>query len=271
MKFADRKTVEKLRRTYPAGCRIVLDEMDDPYTKIPIGSQAIVTGVLDGIETAFNAISDFLHNIFQKDWSENLSAIGDVLNGLFTSVDEIWSGIEEMFNGIIDFVKNVFKGDWSAAWESVKSIFKGIFDALVGIAKAPLNLIIGVINGLIDGLNWLIDGFNKISFDVPDWVPIIGGKTFGFNLPHIGKIAYLASGGVLSSGTAVVGEAGPELLTMTGRGAVVQPLTNNTANHNYGGITLNVYGAAGQSVQELADIIMDEIGNATRRQEAAFA
>lgn len=235
------------------------------------GVQEIVTGVLDGIQTAFNAISDFLHNIFQKDWSENLGAIGDVLNGLFASVEEIWSGIEEIFNGIIDFVKNVFKGDWKSAWESVKTIFKGIFDALVGIAKAPLNLIIGVINGLIDGLNWLIDGFNKISFDVPDWVPVIGGKTFGFNLPHIGKIAYLASGGVLSSGTAVVGEAGPELLTMTGRGAVVQPLTNNTANHNYGGITLNVYGAAGQSVQELADIIMDEIGNATRRQEAAFA
>lgn len=47
MKFADRKTVERLRKTYPAGCRIVLDEMDDPYTKIPIGAQATVTGVDD--------------------------------------------------------------------------------------------------------------------------------------------------------------------------------------------------------------------------------
>lgn len=47
MKFADRETVERLRRTYPTGCRIVLDEMDDPYTKIPIGAQATVTGVDD--------------------------------------------------------------------------------------------------------------------------------------------------------------------------------------------------------------------------------
>jgi len=47
MNFPNRETVERLRRTYPVGCRIVLDEMDDPYTKIPIGSQATCTGVDD--------------------------------------------------------------------------------------------------------------------------------------------------------------------------------------------------------------------------------
>ena len=47
MVFADRKTVERLRRTYPAGCRIVLDEMDDPYTKIPVGAQGPCRGVDD--------------------------------------------------------------------------------------------------------------------------------------------------------------------------------------------------------------------------------
>lgn len=47
MKFPSRETVERLRKAYPVGCRIVLDEMDDPYTKIPVGSQATVTGVDD--------------------------------------------------------------------------------------------------------------------------------------------------------------------------------------------------------------------------------
>ena len=47
MNFPNRETVERLRRTYPAGCRIVLDAMDDPYTKIPIGSQATCLGVDD--------------------------------------------------------------------------------------------------------------------------------------------------------------------------------------------------------------------------------
>ena len=41
------ETVERLRRDYPAGCRIVLDYMDDSYTKIPVGAQATVIGVDD--------------------------------------------------------------------------------------------------------------------------------------------------------------------------------------------------------------------------------
>lgn len=235
------------------------------------GIQEIIDGVFTAVEGIFDAFSKFLKTIFEKDWSESLGFLGDVLNGLFASVGEVWGGIEEVFKGIINFVKNVFKGDWSAAWESIKSIFSGIWDSFVGIAKAPLNMVIGLINGLIDGLNWLVDGINKISFEVPDWVPLIGGKRVGFNLGHIGKIAYLAQGGILESGNAIVGEAGPELLTMANGRAVVQPLTNNTTNQNYGGVTLNIYGAAGQSVEQLADLIMDEIGNATRRQEAAWA
>ena len=129
---------------------------------------------------------------------------------------------------------------------------------------------IGILNGLIDGLNWIIRGINSISVEIPEWVPFVGGNRIGFNLGEIGKLAYLAKGGILQQGSAIVGEAGPELLTMGGQGAVVQPLTNNTTNQNYGGVTLNVYGAPGQSVQQLAEIVMEEIGNATRRQEAVF-
>ena len=47
MNFPSRETVERLRREYPVGCRIVLDEMDDPYTKIPVGSQGTCKGVDD--------------------------------------------------------------------------------------------------------------------------------------------------------------------------------------------------------------------------------
>ncbi len=47
MNFPNKDTVEKLRSTYPAGCRIVLDHMDDPYVHIPVGSQATVADVDD--------------------------------------------------------------------------------------------------------------------------------------------------------------------------------------------------------------------------------
>ena len=47
MNFPNRETVEQLRREYPIGCRIVLDEMHDPFTKIPVGAQATCQGVDD--------------------------------------------------------------------------------------------------------------------------------------------------------------------------------------------------------------------------------
>lgn len=235
-----------------------------------VGLVTLIATKGDEIKAVLQKVDDFLQNIFAKDWSKQFGILGEGLNAFFSIVKSIWDGIKQVFDGIINFIRGVFTGDWRRAWDGVKGIFKGVFDALLGIAKAPLNLVIGVINKLIDGINFLIRGFNKISIDVPDWVPVIGGKKFGFNLAEIGKIAYLAQGGILSSGTAVVGEAGPELLTMSNGRAVVQPLTNNTTNQNYGGVTLNIYGAAGQSIQDLAEIIMDEIGDATRRREAAL-
>lgn len=235
------------------------------------GVKKIFSGVFVAIQGIFDSVSKFFNKIFSRDWSQTLGFLGNSLNAFFTVFKGIWDGIKKVFDGVITFIKGVFSGDWRQAWEGVKTIFSGIFDSLAAIAKAPLNLIIGALNGLIDGLNWVIDGINKISFTIPDWVPGIGGKSVGFNLGHIGKIAYLAQGGILEAGSALVGERGPELLTMDNGRAIVQPLTNNTTNQNYGGVTLNIYGAAGQNVQELAEIVMDEIASATQRQEAAFA
>lgn len=235
-----------------------------------VGLVTLIATKGEQIKEILNKVDGFLQNIFVKDWSKQFGALGEFLNAFFAIVKGVWDSIKKIFTGIIDFIRGVFTGNWKQAWEGVKSIFSGVFNALLTIAKAPLNLLIGLVNGLIDGLNFLIRGINKIGFDVPDWVPLIGGKKFGFNLKEIGKIAYLAQGGILQAGQAIVGERGPELLSMSSQGAIVQPLTNNTTNHNIAGITLNVYGAAGQSVQELAEIIMDEIGDATRRQEAAL-
>ena len=234
------------------------------------GVKQIFSGVFTAVQSIFDRVTAVFTKLFQKDWTQTFGILGNGLNAFFKNFQNIWESIKKIFDGIITFVTGVFTGDWSKAWEGVKQIFKGVFDSLVAIAKAPINLIIGILNGLIDGLNWIVDGINKISFKVPDWVPGIGGRSVGFNLGHIGKLAYLAQGGILESGAAIVGETGPELLTMNAGRAVVQPLTQNTTQ-NYGGVTVNVYGAPGQSIEQLAEILMDEIGNATRRQEAAFA
>lgn len=234
-----------------------------------VGAVALIATKGEEIKAALEKVDNFIKNIFSKDWSEQFGIVGDIINALGTTITEVWDGIKDTFSGVIDFIQSVFKGDWEGAWEGVKNIFKGIWETFEGILKAPLNGMIGILNGLIDGLNWIIRGINSISVEIPEWVPFVGGQRIGFNLGEIGKIAYLAKGGILQSGSAIVGEAGPELLTMGAGGAVVQPLTNNTTN-SYGGVNINVYGAPGQSVQQLAEIVMEEIGNATRRQEAVF-
>lgn len=196
--------------------------------------------------------------------SSAFSAVWDGIVGFFTeTIPNAWNGLMDIFNKIGSW--------WSGIWNGVRDTFSNVFNSLVNIAKQPINAIIGLINGIIDGLNWMIGGLNQLSFDIPDWVPIFGGKKFGINIPTIGKIPYLASGGILSQGSAVVGEAGPELLTMMGTKAVVQPLTSSTTtNTNLGGVNIVVYGAPGQDVRELADIIMDEMQSATMRKGAVW-
>lgn len=192
-----------------------------------VGLVALIATKGDEIQAILQRVDDFLQGVFTTDWSESFGVLGEILNFFFSTVKSIWDSIKSVFDGIIDFVRGVFTGDWERAWTGVQEIFKGIFTALVAIAKAPLNGIIALINMVIDAINWMINGLNKIHFDVPDWVPVLGGKSLGFNIPTIGKIAYLAKGGVLSSGSAIVGEAGPELLTMAGGRAHVMPLNGN--------------------------------------------
>lgn len=219
-----------------------------------------IPNAINSVLGIFQKFDNWLTGIFSTDWSESFGAFGEVINGFLANIKNVWNSIKKVFQGIIDFVSGVFSGDWSKAWEGIKSIFSGIWDGFVAIVKAPINGIIGLINAMIDGINWVIEKINTISFDVPDWVPFVGGQTWGFNLPTIGNIPYLAKGGILSKGSAVVGEAGPELLTMAGGRAVVQPLTNqNTNTANFGGITFNVYGAPGQDIDGLADEIMDRM------------
>lgn len=237
-----------------------------------VGLVALIATKGDEIQGILQKVDDFLQNIFAKDWTEQFGVFGNVLNFFFATLKGIWDSIKQVFDGIIDFIRGVFTGDWERAWKGVQEIFGGIFNGLIAIAKIPINAIIGLLDMAIDGLNFLIRGINKISFNVPSWVPLLGGKTFGFNIPNIPKIPYLAKGGILSSGSAIVGEAGPELLTVMGNRAMVQPLTSQTSNTtNLGGVSVYVYGAPGQDVRELADIIMDEVQSATSRKAATFA
>ena len=141
-----------------------------------------------------------------KDWL--VEHINGPFGSMFLFISDLMESLEQIFSGVVDFIAGVFTGDWNRAWEGVVKVFKGVFNGIVAIASAPINLVIDLINGMVEaitaGLNYCINAINKLSFDVPDWVPGIGGKTFGFNIPTLKamKIPYLtvpklASGAVI--------------------------------------------------------------------------
>lgn len=136
---------------------------------------------------------------------EKFPVFGGVIQSFRDSLQPVIDGIKGVFSGLIDFIQNVFTGNWSAAWESVKSIFGNAFNALKGLAKAPLNAVISLINAAIGGLN-------KLHVSIPEWVPGVGGKEFGINIP---QIPLLATGGIATQ-PSICGEGGyPEYVIST--------------------------------------------------------
>lgn len=181
----------------------------------------------DEIKSALNKVSDWLKNIFCRDWREVFgNTLGTIMNGFVKIAGDILGNVKKVLTGLIDFIRGIFTGDWQRAWNGIKDIFSGIFGGLVAVAKAPINGIITLINGalsaLTSGFNWVKKQLNKLSIDIPDWVPGVGGQTFGFNLSMstAPQIPLLAAGGITTGPTlAGIGERGRE---------AVLPLDNNT-------------------------------------------
>ena len=176
-----------------------------------------VTTVLPMIQNAFTTVFGF---IAANPVSALIAAILMLVAYVIATSEEVQenlaalvAAIVQIFSGIIDFIAGVFTGDWERAWNGIVQIFQGIFSGIGAAATAAINIVIGMVNAAIDGINWLISNINRIP---------------GVSIGNVGKIPMLADGGTVLSGSAIVGEAGPELLTVSGGKAVVQPLSPNT-------------------------------------------
>ncbi|HFK2761639.1 TPA: phage tail tape measure protein [Enterococcus faecalis] len=182
----------------------------------------------DFINTSFNVIKDIVVGVF-KVLADTTKSTFDFITGFISGamdgavkiISDYVNAITRIFGGIIDFVTGVFTGDWSRAWQGVVDIFGGIFEGIAAVAKAPINAMITLINGFLGGLN---------NIKIPKWVPGVGGKGFS-----IGKIPYLAEGGHMINGQAIVGEAGPELLTAKNGKTTVTPLSQDEKARGIGG------------------------------------
>lgn len=206
-----------------------------------------------------------------------VGAISNFFAGLWAGIQNgavsAWAGVCRAFGSVTSWFRDTF----SRAWQAVKDVFSTGGRIFEGIKEGISSVFKNVVNHIIAGINTVISiPFNAINgfLNTLRNVNILGVSPFGwirnFGVP---QIPYLAKGGILERGMAVVGDAGPELLTMSAGGAVVQPLTNatNTTNTNLGGVSITIYGAPGQDIHELAEIVMDEMQASTERRQASIA
>lgn len=153
---------------------------------------AILSGALEHTkktwESAWKAVSDFFKKIFdgiKVALNEKMEA---VKTGISTALGKIKENWEKLWNGMKTFVVDCFTGIWNGIKGTINTILSGVES---------------MANGVINAINGMINALNSISFDIPDWVPEIGGNSFGLHIPTIHNISIpkLAEGGFVKANT----------------------------------------------------------------------
>jgi hypothetical protein len=239
----------------------------NPITWIVLAIVALIAAIVALVmnwDTVVKFVSDIWGGFLE--WATTVtegfvSWWNDVWEGFGNFLADIWrnivTGIETALgfvSAIIGKVLETITGVWESMWQGMVDFLGTVFAGIVGVAKAPINGIIALINGAIEALN-------QLSVTIPDWVPVIGGQTWGLNLP---KIPMLAEGGtILRSGSVIVGENGPELLRLP-RGASVDPDISGAGTGTGIEITQHIYPAEGMSEQQIARIAAERMAFAAR-------
>jgi len=207
-----------------------------------------------------------------KDVGDVVKDLQDVFKVLLPVLEDIWKFVATYLAPVIGVVLVVAFKAVAIAAGIIKDVIVAIIDVmkfLVNVAKDVgtgikdvFQFIVGGIKGYIDGIitiiNAVIDLVDKIHFKIPDWVPLLGGKEFGINIP---KIPMLAEGGIVNSPTlAMVGEAGPEAVVPLSKGGIGQGMN----------VTINVSGSV-ITEKDLAVKMRNELAQLMRRKGASLA
>ena len=153
---------------------------------------AILSGALEHTkktwESVWKAISDFFKKIFDGIKAALNEKMEAVKTGISTALGKIKENWEKLWSGMKTFVVDCFTGIWNGIKGTINTILSGVES---------------MANGVINAINGMINALNSISFDIPDWVPEIGGNSFGLHIPTIHNISIpkLAEGGFVKANT----------------------------------------------------------------------
>ena len=200
------------------GWEFIKQKANEIFTSISQNLSNIWNNIKQTAISIWNAIKLFLSILWenikseiQSQWNAIKDYISTILNNINIVVTTIWTGIKNFISKTIDSIKSAVDKGLNAVKNTFSNIFNGIWNIVKGICNSILGGIEKMVNGVINGLNNMINALNSLSFTVPDWVPELGGKSFGFNIPNMSSVALprLAEGGFVKANTpqlAVVGD-----------------------------------------------------------------
>lgn len=219
--------------------------------------QQLAMSIFPAISAVLGAVGQAFINL--------VNVVMPPITGLISFLMPAFQGLLTILQNVINFITNIFTANWSAAWQNVTNIFGTIWGGIVGLVKAPINAVISIINSAIGAIN-------SISVTIPDWVPLVGGQTLGFNIP---QIPMLATGGTVEQPMlAVVGDA-PETIVPHGNTPRNRALLGEAAagvGASIGGTVVNFnVTISGGDTESVRQGVLDAEEEFERRMNAYFA
>lgn len=168
-----------------------------------------VATILNIIKDSIVSVLNVIKNIWNTVWSWIKQLANTIWNGIKTIISNAINGIKNTISNVLNGIKNIWNNVWNGLKTTVTNIFNGIWNTIKRIINSILGGIEGMANGVVKGINKVISVMNNLSFDIPDWVPGMGGKKFGFNIGYMSEVSLprLAKGNVAYEKTlAIFGE-----------------------------------------------------------------
>ena len=162
-----------------------------------------------------------------------IAAILFAITTLAGNGEQLIGNLKQTFSGLVTFLDGLINLDIDKMLSGLKGMVSGALNTVLTIVGSVINLI-------IRGLNWLIEKINSISFDMPDWVPGVGGKSWGPNIPLVKEwqIPQLAQGAVIPPNReflAVLGDQRSGTNIETPLATMVQAFKQALAESGYSG------------------------------------
>lgn len=169
------------------------------FTAIQSKISAVWAVIRNTTETIWNGIRSF----FTSTWTGIKDTVSSLADGIRDKIQMVMDAVKAGIQTALDSIREKWSSVWNGLKETTISVFDGMKDGIRGGINGILKGVETMANGVIKGLNRMIDALNNLSFDIPDWVPGLGGESFGLDIPTLREIQIprLAKGGFVRANT----------------------------------------------------------------------